>query len=230
MGLNADLKTIEADVAKRVVLQATRDIRRNGNQVCRLHHHAVRTDDMEATRHFYEDIIGMPMTIAMTAMLPTDDREIPFLHCFFEMGDGGFLAFFQFLPDAFGPANKLPQDGIDHHIAVSVGGFDHIKALKMKFDKLDLACCGINHGICYSLYVRDPNNMLLEFVCDPPAELEIYESAAQAAHAELARWAKGDYTPSKPGPTPDFPLPTSSMQEIVSVIHGPGHAAPMRPL
>lgn len=185
---------------------------------------------MEATRHFYEDIIGMPMTVAMTAMTETNGKEVPFLHCFFEMADGGFLAFFQFLPDALGPADKLPQSGIDHHIAVSVKDFDHVKVLKAKFDGLGLPCCGINHGICYSLYVRDPNNMLLEFVCDPPAELEIYEGAAQSAHQELARWAKGDYTPSKPGPTPEFSLPTSSPQDITSVIYGAGRAASMRPV
>jgi hypothetical protein len=42
-------------------LQASRDARRSRNAIRRLHRHALRTDDMEATRHFYEDLIGMPM-------------------------------------------------------------------------------------------------------------------------------------------------------------------------
>ena len=183
---------------------------------------------MEATRHFYEEIVGMPMTVGMIGATQSNGQEQAFLHCFFEMADGGFLAFFEFLPDACGPADKLPQEGIDHHIAVSAGHFDQIKALKSKFDGLALPCCGINHGICYSLYVRDPNNMLLEFVCDPPGELEIYEAAARRAHSELARWIKGDHTPTKSGPMPEFPMPTSAPEEILKVIRGPGHEATMR--
>ncbi len=228
MGMNATVKDVATGVAKRIVNQATRDLRRNKNWVQRLHHHAVRTDDMEATRHFYEDLIGMPMTVGMIAATEADDPQQPFLHCFFEMSDGGFLAFFEFLLGACGPANKLPRDGIDHHIAVSVGGFEHIEALKRKFDGLGIPCCGIDHGICYSLYVRDPNNMLLEFVSDAPAELEIYEAAAQSAHDELARWMKGDYTPSPSGPRAAFPLPTSPAQDVLKVIRGPGHKASMR--
>ena len=41
----------------------------------------------------------MPMVAAMKeSMDSTNGRKTPFLHCFFEMGDGGSLAFFQFLP------------------------------------------------------------------------------------------------------------------------------------
>ena len=29
----------------------------------RLHHHAAVTDDQEATRQFYEDVIGMPLPV-----------------------------------------------------------------------------------------------------------------------------------------------------------------------
>jgi catechol-2,3-dioxygenase len=46
-------------------LKSVRDARWDRNRVRRLHHHAVRTDDMEATRRFYEDILGLPMVIAM---------------------------------------------------------------------------------------------------------------------------------------------------------------------
>jgi catechol 2,3-dioxygenase-like lactoylglutathione lyase family enzyme len=58
---------------------------------------AVRTDDMEATRRFYEDVLGMPMVAAMKeSMDSTNGRKTPFLHCFFEIGDGGSLAFSNF--------------------------------------------------------------------------------------------------------------------------------------
>src|SRR5258708_22991175 len=97
-------------------LRAVRFARRTQNRIRRLHHHAVRTDDMEATRRFYEDLLGMPMVAALKESINfgDDGGSTPFLHCFFEMGDGSSLAFFQFLPEAYGPATNLPKDWIYH--------------------------------------------------------------------------------------------------------------------
>jgi catechol 2,3-dioxygenase-like lactoylglutathione lyase family enzyme len=204
-------------------LNARRVARRGDNKIRRLHHHAVRTDDMEATRRFYEDLIGMPMVAAMkeSAADRRTGRETPFLHCFFEMGDGSSLAFFEFLPEAYGPANKLPRDGIDHHIAMSVPEFDDILRLKAKLDAAGLSNCGINHGFCYSLYVRDPNGMLVEFVGDAPNELETNEAAAASAHDTLARWRDKDYSRIASEPVRvDYPLPTSPVEEIEAVARG----------
>jgi hypothetical protein len=152
---------------------------------------------------------------------PGTAHEKPFLHCFFEMGDGGCLAFFQFLPDAYGPADKLPQDGIDHHIAMSVPKFDDIARFKAKFDELDCPNCGINHGFCYSLYVRDPNGMLVELVADAPNELELNEAAAASAHEELAEWKKMNYSSKGREQVPvNYPLPTSPLKDIMTVTRG----------
>jgi glyoxylase I family protein len=206
---------------KRGQLHAIRDARRSNNKIRRLHHHAVRTDDMEATRHFYEDILGMPMVAALKESLDRGNgRETPVLHCFFEMGDGGCLAFFQFLPEAYGPADNLPQDGVEHHIAMSVPEFDDIARLKATFDELDYPNCGINHGFCYSLYVRDPNGMLVEFVSDAPNELELNEAAAASAHQTLAEWNKKNYSSNSHKQSPvNYPLPTSPREDIVTVVH-----------
>lgn len=113
---------------KAAELAALRDERRSRNRICRLHHHAVRTGDMEATRQFYEDVIGLPLAVAMRSSIDRDGEPTPFLHCFFELGDGSFLAFFQFLPDVYGPADKLPRNPVDHHVAVAVADFVEIEA------------------------------------------------------------------------------------------------------
>jgi glyoxylase I family protein len=153
----------------------------------------------------------MPMVAAMKeSMDSSSGRKTPFLHCFFEMGDGGSLAFFQFLPDAYGPADKLPPDAIDHHIAMSVPDFDDLAELKAKLDEHGYQNCGINHGFCYSLYVRDPNGMLVEFVGDAVNELEINEAAAASAHQELAKWNNKDYSPNNlERETISYPLVTA---------------------
>ena len=206
---------------KAAELAALRDERRNRNTIRRLHHHAVRTDDMEATRHFYEDILGLPLVVAMRENIDRDGEPTPFVHCFFELGDGSFLAFFQFRPEVYGPADKLPRNAIDHHIAVAVADFGDLEALKVALESHGHLTAGINHGFCYSLYVRDPNGMLLEFVSDAPNELVLYERAAGLAHRELASWCKGEQAPgARDRVSVDFPLPTSPHEDIVKVMRG----------
>ncbi|HUC69278.1 MAG TPA: VOC family protein [Stellaceae bacterium] len=213
----------------RIRLQARRTARRRANTMRRLHHHAVRTDDMAATRRFYEDLLGMPMVAALRESVDLGGGEKPFLHCFFEMADGGCLAFFQFLPDAFGPATKLPRHGVDHHLAMLVPGFEEIARLKAKFDALLYPNCGINHGFCYSHYVRDPNGMLVEFVVEPANELELCETAAASAHEELAKWQDQDYTPNHLArATMACPFPTSPAEDIAKVIACERHAEERR--
>src|SRR5258708_9075879 len=136
-GLSGVTAANTAGSEKRARLQAVRHARRSSNKTRRLHHHAVRTDDMEATRRFYEDVLGMPMVAALKDHLGrATDQETPFLHCFFEMGDGSCLAFFELAPGAHGPADKLPPDGLDHHIAMSMPDFADILPLKPNLHSL----------------------------------------------------------------------------------------------
>jgi hypothetical protein len=52
----------------------------------------------------------------------------------------------------------------------------------------------LEHGYCRSVYVTDPNDMILEFTLDNPAALEVAAQKRQQAHAELKRWLAGDHT------------------------------------
>jgi len=218
--MDTEGKVLEPTTGAAEDLGEKRQRRRSANPIKRLHHHALRTNDMEATRHFYEDILGMPMVSTLIEMVdPTRGAETPYLHCFFEMGDGSSIAFFEFANGVRGEAPKTPQDALDHHIAVSVPNFDDIKALKAKLEAGGHRCAGIDHDFCYSLYVRDPNGMLLEFVGDPPNELEVNEGYAQAAHAELDRWNRGQYAAEDRGrKTPEYPIPMSPLNEILKVL------------
>src|ERR1700733_16072788 len=72
-------------------------VRRARNKLRHIHHHAFRCRDAEETRHFYEDILKMPLVAAMVMDVnqATADPE-PFCHIFFEMGDGNCIAFFDY--------------------------------------------------------------------------------------------------------------------------------------
>jgi glyoxylase I family protein len=218
--MQADSQLLERPAHAVQELRERRERRRSANRIKRLHHHALRTNDMEATRHFYEDILGMPMVSTLIEMVdPTRGTETPYLHCFFEMGDGSSIAFFEFANGVRGDAPKTPQDALDHHFAVSVPSFDDIKALKEKLEAAGHRCAGIDHDFCYSLYVRDPNGMLMEFVADPENELEVNEGYAEAAHEELERWNRGEYAAEEKGrKTAEYPIPMSPLDEILKVL------------
>ncbi len=62
----------------------------------RLHHTAYVTKDLEATRHFYEDILGLPLIATWCEKDFLFGKDRTYCHCFFGIGDGGALAFFQF--------------------------------------------------------------------------------------------------------------------------------------
>ncbi len=58
-----------------------------------LHHNAYRCRDAEETRHFYEDMLGLPLVhvVKAEALFRAPARN-PFVHLFFELKDGSCIA------------------------------------------------------------------------------------------------------------------------------------------
>jgi glyoxylase I family protein len=87
----------------------------------RLHHNAYVTRDLEATRHFYEDLLGLPLVATWCESDHLFGAERVYCHCFFGLADDSALAFFQFAKpedqQLFGP--KMP-DSPFHHIALNL--------------------------------------------------------------------------------------------------------------
>ena len=54
----------------------------------------------------------------------------------------------------------------------------------------------LNHGYCYSLYVKDPADLIIEFTVDHEDVDKINRDQAAKAHRELKRWLGGDHTPN----------------------------------
>lgn len=163
----------------------------------RLHHTAYVTKDLEATRRFYEEVIGLPLVATWAEKDMLFGAERTYCHCFFGLGDGSALAFFQFA-DAedqklFGP--DMP-DSPFHHIAL------HVDAEAQAEIEARIAAAGyvepdtyvLEHGYCRSVYIKDPNGMILEFTCDAPEALKLDAEKRRTAHEELRRWLAGDHT------------------------------------
>ena len=168
-----------------------------GKLPTRLHHNAYVTKDMEATRKFYEDVIGLPLVATWSESDELFGAVRTYCHCFFGIGDGGALAFFQFEnpkdQEEFGP--KMPFSPF-HHIALHVDA-ETQKEIEERIKKAGLKepqTFVLEHGYCRSVYVQDPNGLILEFCLDAPGADKINETRRAQAHDDLKRWLKGDHT------------------------------------
>ena len=155
----------------------------------RLHHAAWVTRDQEATRRFYEDIIGLPLTATWAKKAPSTGRA--YCHTFFEIGDGGALAFFQWADQDENPI-ELVSPG---HIAFECDG-ETQAGIKQRLEDAGYEIRVTDHGYCVSLYVEDPNNLRLEFTVDHPEIERIMTQRRGSAHADLERWLAGDHRPN----------------------------------
>ena len=163
--------------------------RTNVSRPRRLHHAAWVTRDQEATRHFYEDIIGLPLVATWAERAPATGRE--YGHTFFALGDGGAPVFFQYADQDEQPVD-LRSPG---HIAFECNG-ETQHGIKERLEANGYTVRVIDHGYCVSLYVTDPNNLRREFTVDHPEVERI--NADQLAHAypALQRWLVGGHTPN----------------------------------
>ena len=163
----------------------------------RLHHTAYVSKDLEATRKFYEEIIGLPLLATWCERDLLFGAERTYAHCFFGLGDGGALAFFQFAEpgdqEQFGP--KMPFTPF-HHIALNVDKETQagIEKRLQEHGFKEPQSFVLEHGYCRSVYVTDPNGMIVEFTLDHPDAAQINRDALGKAHRELKRWLAGDHT------------------------------------
>jgi glyoxylase I family protein len=162
----------------------------------RLHHTAYVSRNLEATRHFYEDVIGLPLLATWCESDELFGAERTYCHCFFGLADGGALAFFQFArPEdqaLFGP--KMPASPF-HHIALKVDKAtqDGIEA-RIEAEGIEPPRTYVlEHGYCRSVYVEDPDGMICEFTLDHPDVERINREQRGKAHHELRRWLAGDH-------------------------------------
>jgi len=162
-----------------------------------LHHTAYVTRDLEGTRKFYEELIGLPLVATWCEVDELFGAERVYCHLFFQLGDGGALAFFKFAnkedEELFGP--PMPESPF-HHIALNVdketqqGIEQRLIAAGYKEPRMYV----LEHGYCRSVYVTDPNGLILEFTLDHPKVKEINATRLANAHADLKRWMSGDHT------------------------------------
>lgn len=161
----------------------------------RLHHHAFVVADQEATRRFYEDLIGLPLVATWCEVGNVRGKDRTYCHTFYGLADGSALAFFQFADTADNRELAGNVPGSLNHIAVAVTAEEQ-QAVIDRLDEAGVPHRMVDHGYCRSAYVTDPDGATLELTVDPPEAAEIAEARRSDAHSELARWLDGDHTPN----------------------------------
>ena len=158
-----------------------------------INHLAFITDDMVKTIRFYRDLLGLKLSAGI--------GHDGYRHYFFQFPDGAtHIAFFEYegasVMNRKFPGNRttLPL-GFDH-VSFTVDSKQDLFALKDKLEAAGLEVEGaIDHGIFWSIYFYDTNNIPLEATWqfmdvlqapamseDDPLDIVNEGSEAQAGH------------------------------------------------
>ena len=153
-----------------------------------LHHYAYRAKDAEETRHFYEDILGLPLYhIIQSDVVPSTGEYCPYTHFFFRLQDGSFIAFFDLGNDeAALPSPNTPM--WVNHISFRVDSMQALKDMKERLEAHGVEVLGItDHHIFHSIYFFDPNGVRLELTAQLADEFQMLQES-KTAHARLNEW------------------------------------------
>jgi catechol 2,3-dioxygenase-like lactoylglutathione lyase family enzyme len=134
-----------------------------------LNHIDLATKDMEATRRFYEDVMGFPLVRAdLVEIVGRGEMK----HYFFDIGGGQLLGFMS--GEEVEGFNQEYDSGINrglglphgvYHFAFNATSEDELEAVKKHLETHDIPVRGpVDHeGWCKSIYFDDPNGLQLEY-------------------------------------------------------------------
>lgn len=155
-----------------------------------LHHFAWRCRDCEETRHFYEDLLGLPLVHVIRAdNVPSTGEYCPYVHIFFQMRDGSYIAFFD-LGDNVKAEPSPNTPAWVNHLALRVDSRADLLTAKARLEAAGIEVLGItDHHIIHSIYFFDPNGIRLELTTPVVSPSEM-EALAAIAHQEVALWTQ----------------------------------------
>lgn len=153
-----------------------------------LHHFAWRCRDCEETRHFYEDLLGLPLVhVIQSDHVPSTGENCPYVHIFFQMKDGSYIAFFDLGDDeAAQPSPNTPA--WVNHLALRVDSVQDLERAKARLEQAGVQVLGVtDHHIIKSIYFFDPNGIRLELTT-PAVDADAMQVLASQAHAQVRAW------------------------------------------
>jgi catechol 2,3-dioxygenase-like lactoylglutathione lyase family enzyme len=157
-----------------------------------IHHAAYRCRDAEQTRWFYEEVFGLKLaaafedTVDFGGIMGYHKRN--FMHIFFEMADGNYVAFFD-EPGASSPADFEQKDGFVLHLAFECENEAALLEWQKRINDMGVECLGpLDHDFVKSVYMFDPNGIQVEITCKPENGIQIMDDMTKIARDELKKW------------------------------------------
>ena len=151
----------------------------------RLHHSAYRCRDSEATRRFYEDLLGLPLSATLEIAETKTGRSTRALHAFYAMADGSFLAFFEAPGEPF---EFKEQRDYDLHVALEVD-LEALEPMRERARAAGVEVRGVaDHDFVRSIYLRDPDGYVVELAACMPGHDRAVDPATNGARARLDGW------------------------------------------
>jgi len=159
------------------------------------HHLALACKDIHAIHEFYEGLLGFELVKVEVSPIPKGGWG---KHFFYRMGDDStFIAFWE-LHDVPGQEHMetclskgagLPDE--INHIAFDVSDAEEFLARKERWLNAGLDVLEIDHNWCHSIYVKDPNNNVVEFCLTTGSfTADDRETALRALTAEKPEYSK----------------------------------------
>jgi catechol 2,3-dioxygenase-like lactoylglutathione lyase family enzyme len=153
------------------------------------HHVAYRCRDSAQTIWFYKDVLGLVdhTGICLDEVTGTGEKD-PYMHLFFQMKNGDFIAFFD-APGSADPAWFDRKASFDMHLAFEVANEEDMLAMQERIKSFGISALGpVDHGLVRSVYMYDPNGIQVEVMCRTPQHDGIVARSIEAFDGVLADW------------------------------------------
>lgn len=154
-----------------------------------VHHAAFRCRDAEQTIWFYRDVLGLAEPTGITIEeVPGTGEDDPYMHLFFQMRNGEFLAFFD-APGSADPDWFKRKESFDMHWAFEVESEEDLLAMQERINSFGVTAVGpVDHHFVRSIYMYDPNGIQIELTYRTRDHDAILAGEAARFGDTLARW------------------------------------------
>ena len=155
------------------------------------HHVAYRCRDAMETRTFYEGVLGLPLAIALDfTEVSGTDTKLEYMHLFFRLEDGNFIAFFD-APDSVRTEHFKKQSGFNRHVAFETKSMAALDDYLARLKQHGIDHWGpLDHGFVRSIYFYDPNGINLEITCRTAEYEPIMLHEAEHKEQALRAWTE----------------------------------------
>ena len=132
-----------------------------------LHHVAYAAKDIDATHAFYTEVMGFRLVKVVVGATEAGWSK----HVFYDTGGQGLIAFWDLHDEQLGDFRTDISTALGlpvhiNHIAFDAEDLQNLAAIRQRWQEHGHTVAEIDHGFCTSIYITDPNGILVEFCCN----------------------------------------------------------------